>query len=99
MIELEPVFSGRSRAWAGGEGRGQVWRVTFDAEWIGLSDPPIQAQPCTVRLLAADGALLVERGFGLHVDRGGRDISSPIDFPVRTVPDPDRADVVCSRRG
>lgn len=76
-----------------------VWRVTFDAEWSAFGDPPIQTQPCTVRLLAADGTILRERGFGLHVGRSDRDISPPFDFPVSAIPDPDRADVVCSRRG
>ena len=77
-----------------------VWRVTFDAEWSALGGPPVQVQPCTVRLLAADGTVLRERGFGLHVGRGDRGISPPFDFPVSGVPgEPDRAEVVCSRRG
>jgi hypothetical protein len=77
-----------------------VWRVSFDAEWSALGDPPVQVQPCTVRLTAADGTVLVERGFGLHVGRGDRGISPPFDFPVSVLAtDPDRARVVCSRQG
>ena len=75
-----------------------VWRVTFDAEWSAFGDPPVHVQPCTVRLFAAAGTLFRERGFGLHVGRRDRDISPPFDFPV-SGPDPDRAEVVCSRRG
>jgi hypothetical protein len=75
-----------------------VWRVTFDAEWSAFGDPPIEVQPCTVRLIAADGTVLRERGFGLHVGRSDRDVSPPFDFPVNGR-DPDRAEVVCSRRG
>jgi hypothetical protein len=77
-----------------------VWRVTFDADWSAFGDPPIQVQPCTVRLIAADGSIMGERGFGLHVGRSDRDISPPFEFPVSSLPeDPDRAEVVCSRRG
>jgi hypothetical protein len=77
-----------------------VWRVSFDAEWSALGDPPVQVQPCTVRLTAADGTVLVERGFGLHVGRRDRGISPPFDFPVSALPrDPHRAQVVCSRQG
>ena len=77
-----------------------VWRVSFDAEWAAFADPPIQVQPCTVRLIAADGSVLVERGFGLHVGRGDRGISPPFDFPISALAtDPDRAQVVCSRQG
>lgn len=75
-----------------------MWRVTFDAEWSAFGDPPIEVQPCTVRLIAEDGTVLRERGFGLHVGRSDRDISPPFDFPVNGR-DPDRAEVVCSRRG
>lgn len=75
-----------------------IWRVTFDAEWSAFGDPPIQVQPCTVRLIAADGTVLWERGFGLQVGRGDRNVSPPFDFPVNGR-DPGRAEVVCSRRG
>jgi hypothetical protein len=75
-----------------------AWRVTFDVEWSAFGDPPIQVQPCTVRLTATDGSVLRERGFGLHVGRSERDVSPPFDFPV-SGRDPDRAEVVCSRRG
>lgn len=75
-----------------------VWHVTFDAEWSAFGDPPIQVQPCTVRLIGRDGTVLRERGFGIHVGRSDRDISPPFDFPI-SGPDPVRAEVVCSRRG
>jgi hypothetical protein len=77
-----------------------IWRVRFDAEWSAFGDPPVQVQPCTVRLIAADGTVIAERGFGLHVGRGDRDVSPPFDFPVSALTgDPDRAQVVCSRQG
>jgi hypothetical protein len=77
-----------------------VWRVIFDAEWSAVGDPPIQVQPCTARLLARDGRVLRERGFGLHVGRGDRSLSPPFDFPVSDLPGvPARAEVVCSREG
>jgi hypothetical protein len=80
------------------QGSEPAWGVMFDAEWSAFGDPPIEVQPCTVRLIAADGTVLRERGFGLHVGRSDRDISPPFDFPVNGR-DPDRAEVVCSRRG
>ncbi len=77
-----------------------VWRVTFDAEWSAFGDPPIQVQPCTVRLVTEEGSVLIQRGFGLHVGRGDRSISPPFDFPVSLLPrPPHRAEVVCSREG
>jgi hypothetical protein len=77
-----------------------TWRVLFDAEWSAFGDPPVQVQPCTVRLFTADDTLLWERGFGLHVGSSDRDVSPPFDFAVSALPrDPDRAEVVCSRRG
>jgi hypothetical protein len=75
-----------------------AWRVLFDAEWSAFGDPPVQVQSCTVRPFTADGTLLRERGFGLHVGRSDRDVSPPFDFTVSDR-DPDRAEVVCSRRG
>jgi hypothetical protein len=82
------------------QGSAPAWGVMFDAEWSAFGDPPTQVQPCTVRLIAADGTVLRERGFGLHVGRSDRDVSPPFGFPVSALPgDPDRAEVVCSRRG
>ena len=92
-VRLEPVISDE----VAGPASNPQWHVVFDAQWEGGSGPGIHAQECLLRLYDADGAVVEEKEFGLHVGSGGTGIRAPNVVLKEAPAAPDLMTVECSR--